>query len=63
VKTNPRGLHQSQSESAGLSHTDPLFMDPPQRQRCVALVCDSLLVGARSLLPQGELDASPSARG
>jgi hypothetical protein len=38
-------------------------MDPPQRQRCVALVCDSLLVGARSLLPQGELDASPSARG
>jgi AcrR family transcriptional regulator len=42
----------------GLSHTDPLFMDPPQRHRCVALVCDSLLVGARSLLPQGELARS-----
>lgn len=46
---------------AGLSHTDTSFMDPPQRRRCVALVCDSLLVGARSLLPQGEL-AEPSLR-
>jgi AcrR family transcriptional regulator len=46
---------------AGLSHADPSFMDLPQRQRCVALVCDSLLVGARSVLPQGELaDASPT---
>jgi AcrR family transcriptional regulator len=35
---------------AGLSHADPSFMDPPQRQRCVALVCDSLMVGARSVL-------------
>jgi AcrR family transcriptional regulator len=40
---------------AGLSHADPLFMDAPQRQRCVALVCDSLLVGARSVLPKCEL--------
>jgi AcrR family transcriptional regulator len=48
---------------AGLSHTDPLFMDPPQRQRCVALVCDSLLVGARSLLPQGEMAASSPEHG
>ena len=39
---------------AGLSHADPMFMDPPQRQRCVALVCDSLLVGARSVLPRGK---------
>jgi AcrR family transcriptional regulator len=35
----------------GLGHADPLFMDPAQRARCVALVCDSLLVGARSVLP------------
>ncbi|MHB8487674.1 MAG: TetR/AcrR family transcriptional regulator [Candidatus Dormibacteria bacterium] len=40
---------------AGLSHTDPAFMDPPQRQRCVALVCDSLLIDARSVLPQSHL--------
>ncbi|MFZ0180425.1 MAG: TetR family transcriptional regulator [Candidatus Dormiibacterota bacterium] len=43
---------------AGLSHTDPSFMDPSQRKRCVALVCDSLLVDARSVLPQCELAAS-----
>jgi AcrR family transcriptional regulator len=36
----------------GLGHADPAFMDPSQRSRCVALVCDSLLVGARSVLPQ-----------
>ncbi len=36
----------------GLGHADPAFMDPSQRARCVALVCDSLLVGARSVLPQ-----------
>jgi AcrR family transcriptional regulator len=48
---------------AGISHTDPLFMDPPQRRRCVALVCDSLLVGARSVLPQGVPAGSPSGRG
>jgi AcrR family transcriptional regulator len=35
----------------GLGHADPIFMDPSQRARCVALVCDSLLVGARSVLP------------
>ncbi len=35
----------------GLGHADPAFMDPAQRSRCVALVCDSLLVGARSVLP------------
>jgi AcrR family transcriptional regulator len=45
---------------AGLSHADPSFMDPPQRQRCVALVCDSLMVGARSVLPPGEVAASTS---
>ncbi len=43
---------------AGLSHADPMFMDPSQRKRCVALVCDSLLVGARSVLPQCALDPS-----
>lgn len=48
---------------AGLSHADPSFMDPPQRQRCVALVCDSLLVGARSVLPQSDLAPSSSIRG
>jgi AcrR family transcriptional regulator len=47
---------------AGLSHADPLFMDAPQRRRCVALVCDSLLVGARSLLPQGDLLGSSTPR-
>jgi AcrR family transcriptional regulator len=36
----------------GLGHADPAFMDPSQRSRCVALVCDSLLVGARSVLPR-----------
>jgi AcrR family transcriptional regulator len=36
----------------GLGHADPAFMAPAQRARCVALVCDSLLVGARSVLPQ-----------
>ena len=35
----------------GLGHADPAYMDPSQRARCVALVCDSLLVGARSVLP------------
>ena len=43
---------------AGLSHTDTSFMDPSQRKRCVALVCDSLLVDARSVLPQCALAAS-----
>jgi len=48
---------------AGLSHTDPSFMDPSQRKRCVALVCDSLLVDARSVLPQGELAGSSAHTG
>jgi AcrR family transcriptional regulator len=48
---------------AGLSHADPSFMDPPQRQRCVALVCDSLLVGARSVLPHCDLAPSAPIRG
>jgi len=48
---------------AGLSHTDPSFMDPSQRRRCVALVCDALLVDARSVLPQGELVASSARAG
>jgi AcrR family transcriptional regulator len=37
---------------AGLGHADPSVMDQSQRSRCVALVCDALLVDARSLLPQ-----------
>ncbi len=37
---------------AGLGHADPSLMDASQRSRCVALVCDSLLVDARSVLPQ-----------
>jgi AcrR family transcriptional regulator len=41
----------------GLGHTDPAFMDPSQRARCVALVCDSLLVGARSVLPKRPVTA------
>jgi AcrR family transcriptional regulator len=48
---------------AGLSHTDPSFMDPSQRKRCVALVCDSLLVDARSVLPPGELAGSSAHAG
>jgi AcrR family transcriptional regulator len=41
----------------GLGHTDPSFMDQAQRSRCVALVCDSLLVDARSVLPLRPEDA------
>jgi AcrR family transcriptional regulator len=41
----------------GLGHSDPAFMDPSQRARCVALVCDSLLLGARSVLPLRSLQA------
>jgi hypothetical protein len=48
---------------AGLSHADPSFMDRSQRKRCVALVCDSLLVDARSVLPQGELAGAPAHTG
>jgi AcrR family transcriptional regulator len=36
----------------GIGHTDPMFMDPAQRSRCVALVLDSLLIDARSVLPR-----------
>jgi len=43
---------------AGLSHADPMLMDSSQRKRCVALVCDSLLVGARSVLPKCALSPS-----
>jgi AcrR family transcriptional regulator len=35
----------------GLGHADATFMGPSQRSRCVALICDSLLVDARSVLP------------
>lgn len=41
----------------GLGHADPAYMDPSQRARCVALVCDSLLVGARSVLPGRPIQA------
>jgi AcrR family transcriptional regulator len=37
---------------SGLGHADPTFMDAGQRSRCVALICDSLLVDARSVLPR-----------
>jgi AcrR family transcriptional regulator len=46
----------------GLGHADPAFMDPSQRSRCVALVCDSLLVGARSVLPQLSATSAPPSR-
>jgi hypothetical protein len=36
----------------GLGHADPAFLDPGQRSRCVALICDSLMVDARSVLPR-----------
>jgi AcrR family transcriptional regulator len=42
----------------GLSHADPALMDSSQRRRCMALVCDSLLVHARSLLPDCGRDVS-----
>jgi AcrR family transcriptional regulator len=35
----------------GLGHADATVMGPSQRSRCVALICDSLLVDARSVLP------------
>jgi AcrR family transcriptional regulator len=47
---------------AGLSHADPSLMDSSQRKRCVALVCDSLLIDARSVLPKDELVDSEPAR-
>jgi AcrR family transcriptional regulator len=39
-----------------LGQVDPSVMDASQRSRCVALLCDSLLVGTRSLLPRGNTD-------
>jgi AcrR family transcriptional regulator len=48
---------------AGLSHTDPSFMDVSQRRRCVALVCDSLLLAARSVLPCGDTARPAATRG
>jgi AcrR family transcriptional regulator len=47
---------------AGISHTDPSFMDATQRKRCVALVCDSLLVAARSVLPHRDRSGLVSTR-
>lgn len=35
-----------------LAQADPSVMDAAQRSRCVALICDSLLVGTRVPLPQ-----------
>lgn len=46
----------------GLGHADPAFMDASQRSRCVALVCDSLLVDARSVLPQNATASTPQSR-
>lgn len=48
---------------AGLSHADPSFMDVSQRRRCVALVCDSLLLAARSVLPCGDTARKVPTRG
>ncbi len=48
---------------AGLSHADPSFMDVSQRRRCVALVCDSLLLAARSVLPCGDTARKAPTRG
>jgi AcrR family transcriptional regulator len=48
---------------AGLSHADPSFMDVSQRRRCVALVCDSLLLAARSVLPCGDSAKRAPTRG
>jgi AcrR family transcriptional regulator len=48
---------------AGLSHADPSFMDVSQRRRCVALVCDSLLLAARSVLPCGDTAKPAATRG
>jgi AcrR family transcriptional regulator len=48
---------------AGLSHADPAFMDVSQRRRCVALVCDSLLLAARSVLPCGDTARRATKRG
>ncbi len=48
---------------AGLSHADPSFMDVSQRRRCVALVCDSLLLAARSVLPCGDTAKRAQTRG
>ena len=43
----------------GLGHADPSIMDGAQRSRCVALVCDSLLVDARSVLPPPDQRPDP----
>ena len=43
----------------GLGHADPSIMDGAQRSRCVALVCDSLLVDARSVLPPADQRPDP----
>jgi AcrR family transcriptional regulator len=44
---------------AGLGHADPSLMNPSQRSRCVALVCDSLLVDARAVLPRSSSETLP----
>jgi len=44
---------------AGLGHADTSSWDPAQRSRCVALVCDALLVNARIIVPRS---AAPAAR-
>jgi AcrR family transcriptional regulator len=46
----------------GLSHADPSLIDSSQRKRCVALFCDSLLLDARSVLPQDGLITAEPAR-
>jgi AcrR family transcriptional regulator len=44
-----------------LGKADPSLMDARQRSRCVALVCDSLLVDARSLLPAGRVGVTSTS--
>jgi AcrR family transcriptional regulator len=45
-------LNDLSAMMTGLGHADPAFLDPGQRSRCVALICDSLMVDARSVLPR-----------
>jgi AcrR family transcriptional regulator len=54
------GVADLSAMMGGLAHADPSLMDPSQRSRCVALVCDSLLLDARSLLPRKTPDTVPA---
>jgi AcrR family transcriptional regulator len=53
------GIDDVAALMAGLGHADP-SVTPSQRTRCVALVCDSLLVRARALLPHKSSNRRPT---